>query len=1079
MVIASEAEGRIETLKRIEGCRRMRSQELDLSGLMLTEVPKELYTSDRAFDWLKHLYLGLAQEAHDRPRRNSLAAVPGALFDALPLLELLDLAGNNLGCLPREICRLTRLISLNLCNNGIGGEGAALLAGLTTLTSLNLRNNDIGPEGCRHLIGLKRLTELDLGGNAIGNEGVAYLTGLTTLTSLNLAVNEINDPEDVAHIAGLTALTSLDLTFNVIGPEGAAHLAGLTGLVELELEGSAIHNEGVAHLTGLAKLSRLGISYNDIGPEGVAHLTGLTRLTSLDLSRNRIGDLSPLLRLPNLERINLSWCEIDGVYSEFWAKPSLQHVFFAPGKLFSVPSVLLSRNAYTDDCLPRLRAYFAGLEAGKVGLTDVKVMLLGNGRVGKTKIARRLLGEHYGGDDEPSTHGVQVKQTILPMPTGPEARLRIWDFGGQDIYHGTHALFMKSRAIFSVVWTPAGEAARRHEHGGFTFYNEPLGYWLAYVRQMGGERSPVIVIQAQADAPEDEQAPPIAQDALAAFERGPEIVAYSARTDRRRGRLNSALIDAVATLRHCDGEMVIPKGWAWVKTKIEIIIDREQRLPVTERHHQIATLDEFDEVCELARSHPDGGPVDNAVLLQYLHDTGTVFWRKGLFDDSIILDQQWALDGVYAVFDRAKGAYNNILDNGGRFRRSQLASWVWRSYSPPTQALFITFMKQCGICFEWRDGGQQSQLEDEYVAPDLLPETKAKSVEVMLTKWGTRADGQGARRYPFLPQGLMRTLMAEVGAKAGIYADYWRDGFMFYDAETRSNAKVWQAWDTTADGEAMWSGAIRVTTRDGDAKTLLARLLWVIDATSVRFGAKAERMDGSSVDCDARAAFSRELALRRSDIPEADGDGRGDNAVAVLRPALAPAMQPEWCVSYAWGDDTSEESRRREALVERFCAEATARGREIVRDITHMRTLDSILEFVRRIGRAERVYVFLSEQYLQRWYCMLELMEVWKKCGGERAAFNAKTRVYVMPGVGIADELQRVKYAEFWDKRFQEYGDLIRRPGPRLVSEAGYFEYCRIEEFVGNISRILAEVQDRLAPRDFDAFVQYGLDDHD
>jgi internalin A len=64
-----------------------------------------------------------------------------------------------------------------------------------------------------------------------------------------------------------------------------------------------------------------------------------------------------------------------------------------------------------------------------------------------------------------------------PISTRP-VTLKIWDFGGQDIYHGTHALFLKSRALFPIVWTPHSEAEKVHAHGGFTFRNQLLGYWL-------------------------------------------------------------------------------------------------------------------------------------------------------------------------------------------------------------------------------------------------------------------------------------------------------------------------------------------------------------------------------------------------------------------------------------------------------------------------------------------------------------------------------------------------------------------------------------------------------------------------
>src|ERR1700730_10340632 len=33
---------------------------------------------------------------------------------------------------------------------------------------------------------------------------------------------------------------------------------------------------------------------------------------------------------------------------------------------------------------------------------------------------------------------------------------------------------------------PESEAVKQHEHGGFTFRNQPLGYWLAYVRTSVG-----------------------------------------------------------------------------------------------------------------------------------------------------------------------------------------------------------------------------------------------------------------------------------------------------------------------------------------------------------------------------------------------------------------------------------------------------------------------------------------------------------------------------------------------------------------------------------------------------------------
>jgi internalin A len=150
-------------------------------------------------------------------------------------------------------------------------------------------------------------------------------------------------------------------------------------------------------------------------------------------------------------------------------------------KIPGVPAEALSQS-WGDDCLAAVRAHFQDLTAGQASATDVKLIVLGNGRVGKTQICRRLRGEDYD-PDEPSTHGIRV--TSAALGDGAEGvRLNIWDFGGQDLYHGTHALFLRTNAIFLLVWATETENAQEHEHQGITYRNQPLAYWLAYVRHL-------------------------------------------------------------------------------------------------------------------------------------------------------------------------------------------------------------------------------------------------------------------------------------------------------------------------------------------------------------------------------------------------------------------------------------------------------------------------------------------------------------------------------------------------------------------------------------------------------------------
>jgi internalin A len=701
----------------------------------------------------------------------------GARALALTGLTTLRLWGNQIGDDgARALAALTGLTSLDLSGNRIGDDGARALAALTGLTSLDLSGNRIGDDGARALAALTGLTSLDLSGNRIGDDGARALAALTGLTSLNLSENRIGD-DGARALTALSGLASLHLSDNRIGDNGARALTALTDLTLLGLSSNQIGDDGARALAALSGLTWLNLQYNQVGDDGTNALATLTGLTDLNLAWSRIGSLSPLKNLTGLRHLDCSGCRLTAPIAPVWTLPSLEEVVLYRAVLPGIPPEVLSQHAYMS-CLESLRAHFDDLERGASDVDGIKFMILGNGRVGKTQICRRLRGEEYD-DTQPSTHGIDVSSTPLALSATETINLKIWDFGGQDIYHSTHALFLKSRALFPLIWTPQSEAAKEHAHGGFTFRNQPLGYWLAYVRAFGVPDSPVLVIQSQCDEPEQEWlSPPAPREALEAFP-FKKLLHYSARNDRGRAALDEAMADAVRWLRRHLGVDKIGKGRAEVSARLEGMIAAGKRL---------LTYDEFVAVCDdVSRTAGHFSSLD--LLLEYLHNCGTVFHQKGLFGNAIILDQAWALDAVYAAFDRNSRTFRNIERYGGRFRRSDLAQWVWQNHTEEEQKLFLSFMQQCGICFVLRRGGRD--IEDEYVAPDLLPRRDAYEIVLELRqKWESRCDAEETLAYDLLPLGLMRALTSKIGGEAGLAAEYWRDGFYFYDERTGSRALV-------------------------------------------------------------------------------------------------------------------------------------------------------------------------------------------------------------------------------------------------------------------------------------------------
>jgi internalin A len=124
---------------------------------------------------------------------------------------------------------------------------------------------------------------------------------------------------------------------------------------------------------------------------------------------------------------------------------------------------------------------------------------------------------------------------------------------------------------------------------------------------LGDRDSPVLVIQAQCDRPEDERASlPLPLGVLDAFP-FQKPLRVSAKTDRGRASLDEALADAVIWLRRNQGVDKIGKGRAEVKARLEAMRDDDAGRPPGERRHRLVTPAEFLSLCEKARHHQLAG----------------------------------------------------------------------------------------------------------------------------------------------------------------------------------------------------------------------------------------------------------------------------------------------------------------------------------------------------------------------------------------------------------------------------------------------------------------------------------------
>ena len=801
-------------------------------------------------------------------------------------------------------------------------------------------------------------------------------------------------------------------------------------------------NAQIERVAALTDLQSLWLVQTDLS--SLAPLVSLEHLQLLVITQTQVSDLGPLQGLPSLQTLDCSHCRLSSDANELWFKHSLHNVTLFETYMPGIPLEVLSGDEYSD-CLDSLRAHLRDLGTDPELMRDVKLMVLGNGRIGKTQMCRRLRDEDFDGRVE-STHGILVTSAPLRASEGQEpARLQIWDFGGQDIYHGTHALFTRSRSIFALVWIPEAEEAAEHVYREMVFRNRPLVYWLDYVRHFATGDSCVLIVQTRCERPEDERFPPASVEALNAFAFR-KVLHYSALSNRGRAALDEALVDAAGWLHQSQGIATIGKGRAKVKRELERLRDDDAARPVLERKYRIIAYHDYLEMCEQAGDITDAGQ-----LLAYLHNTGTIFYRRGLFDDRIILDQGWALEAIYAVFHREK-CYTKIKRQHGRFTRSDLAEWIWdeAGYSVPEQELFLSMMQSCGVCFEYRGRERSKNIEAEYIAPELLPE---RSDVAMLQTWDEQRPVETATfEYDLLPPGLMCRLISRIGNDAGLAADYWRDGVYFYEKETHSWALIEQ--ETTIG----WQGRIRIRTQGGQAALLLEKTTTLVDEQQTRIGLASIRSEKATPT----KVASKDASVAEKQAPKA------------LQIEQEPRPKPEYFVSYAWGDNTPE-GRDREGAVDRICSEAEARGIAILRDKKVLGLGDRISKFMQRLGGGDRIVIVLSAKYLESPYCMYELSEIWRNCRQDDAEFLRKIRIYTLPGAKIWTIEDRAERAIYWLARRNKLSAMITEHGDEILGDVDSRQYRLMRRFVAQIGDMLATMADIVQPRSFDDFNKYGF----
>ena len=500
----------------------------------------------------------------------------------------------------------------------------------------------------------------------LSNRKITSLAGIDMppwLKIINLSRTKLTNLKDVTLPEGLqrldlygTELTSLE---GAQLPQGLQELylncTELTSLARITLpRGLQTLNLQYAPLTSLDGVNLpQGLRSLDLGDTKLTSLEGVAlpqSLQHLNLSCTKLTRLPESLReLKALEMLNLR--ELHLTELPDWL-PELGLPFsrkiFGDGILLCNTTIEGVDMSIFDQPQEVIRAWFAERKkednAGGP-LNEIKVVFLGDGSTGKSLTVSRLLnnGEIPKNFDGEATPGIAIEDQKFILPDGRKVQVHFWDFGGQEILHSMHRIFLTDRTLYVVMIN-----ARNNTQ------DDQARYWLHNVSSFAPD-CPVLLVLNQVD--QNPNASVNERSLKKLYPNLKEVIRLSALkydSDTFNSSFTTPMLTQIGKFEGLDA--FFPATWKALMG----------RLRGMERN--FIHWNEFYQYCK------ESGIEEQKLckeLLKWFHDIGVSFCcsKSARLQDYVVLKPEWITNAIYTIiWNKRNETANGMVDQEEIYR---------------------------------------------------------------------------------------------------------------------------------------------------------------------------------------------------------------------------------------------------------------------------------------------------------------------------------------------------------------------------------------------------------------------------
>jgi internalin A len=486
-----------------------------------------------------------------------------------------------------------------------------------------------------------------------------------------LQVDRNNLSELPNWIGELRELRLLFLDHNPLNalPNSLRRLPSLSELYISYTHPSAAVFAVIGSMVGLKTLALGDLGLNAV-PKSVRRLR---ELEVLYLFRNRLTEIPEWIgELSSLNFLSLVDNDLDVLPASLRNLSKLRDLDIRGNPSLNVPAEI----SKSTDPKKILDYYFRINFREAQPLNEFKLILVGRGGVGKTTLVHRLVTGKY--KEFKRTPGINITKWPVEID-GDDVRAHVWDFGGQEIMHGTHRFFMTERALY-LLFISGREGTEDRD----------AEYWLSLIRSFAGD-VPVIVLLNKWDDYSFE----LNRELLREKYGNLTFVETDSLTGTGMPELRKKICQLASKLPGLKAAW--PSEWQRVK----------EELPAKKKSW--LTFEDFREFCnQLGITKAN----DQEALAESLHDLGLMlsFRKEQALRDFGVLNPLWITKGIYEVLNSRA-----LKEAQGKFTATTFADVLPKTtYPEKLHPYLLALMRKFRLCFPLDDKGEK------YLVPELL-----------------------------------------------------------------------------------------------------------------------------------------------------------------------------------------------------------------------------------------------------------------------------------------------------------------------------------------------------------------------